>query len=247
MGLLDDLYSWKKTRPEYTEPMTDWGPEIIENSQTNMEWYCFTPRIVNEVEFMRRRIIPREGKVHIYTISSFDIVQPNPDLTIERLTGIYEDSMRRIDEALKKKRRLNFLGISLGNVLSIRIAGNINTKIEKLISIVGGGRLGACTQDSILTGKVAAKSNENPEKYRKKLTVFDPIKYVDGINAGEILMRFGSTDGLIPYNPHGKELRVKLQERGEKIGSRVNGITYPYADHCSSLFLAALEKVNRKF
>lgn len=242
-GIADWLYASRKCSKSYVEPELNFGPEIIYYDEKEISWFCFVPRSVSEGTLLRRGIIPTEGKVFVYTVSSFNLIKPDLEETVKGLNEIYNDAIRRLHEELTNGHSLCMLGVSLGNVLSIRASGSINSKIEKLVSIVGGDKLGLSSWDSILTGHIAKQSGCNsPEEYEEKLKEFSPVNYVDGINAGEISIRIGKRDLMIPYK-RGQQLANALIERGKKIGARVNRKDYIEADHCATLVLSALNGI----
>ncbi|MDO8741263.1 MAG: hypothetical protein Q7J54_06860 [Candidatus Woesearchaeota archaeon] len=242
-GIADWMYASRKLRKGYVEPELNWGPEIVHHNGKEISWFCFVPRSVSEMPLLRKGIIPKEGKVFVYALSSLNLIKPNPEETVDRLQEIYNDAIRRMNEELAKGYSLSMFGVSLGNVLSIRAAGSINSKIEKLVSIVGGGRLGISAWYGILTRDTAKQSGcSSSEEYEKRLSIFSPIHYIDGIVADEISIRLGTKDLLIPFK-YGKELAYALIERGKKTGSKVDYKSYMGADHCAALVLSALSKI----
>ena len=242
-GLIDKIYASRKLRSDYVEPETDWKPEIIRNSNKKDSWFCFVPRSVSEMPLLRKGIIPKDGDVFVYTISSLNLIKPSPEETIKGLQEIYDDAIERMNSSSAEGHALNILGVSLGNVLSIRVAGSIS-KIEKLVSIVGGDRLGLSAWDSILTWHIARQSGcSSPEEYEKRLSIFSPINYIDGIMADKISIRFGTKDLMIPFK-RGEELAYALIERGKKTGAKIDYKAYWGADHTAAIFFSALDKIS---
>ncbi len=98
--------------------------------------------MVSRVSLIRRGLIPAEGQVFVYTLSSLDLITADPEVTVEKLHCVYDHALEHMQMAVKQGKSVNLLGVSLGNVLSIRLAGQARTKIINLISIIGGGQLG---------------------------------------------------------------------------------------------------------
>ena len=243
LGIADRLYTLNKSRNGYKEPEIDWKPEVIDYNKKETSWFCFVPRSVSRISMLRKGIIPAEGNVFVYKISSLNLIKPNPEETVEGLQEIYDDAIRRMNQAITEGRTLNMIGVSLGNVLAIRAAGSIDSRIGRLVSIVGGGKLGLSAWDGILTGYIARQSGFNsPEEYERELSIFSPVNYVGGIVADEIFMRFGTRDLLIPFK-HGQELARALINRGDKTSAKVDYRAYRGADHSATLVLSALERI----
>ena len=243
LGIADWLYALIKRRKGYTEPELNWGPEVVHFNEKEISWFCFVPRGVSKGSLLRKGIIPTEGKVFVYTLSSFNLIKPDLEETVEGLNEIYTDATRRMHEELANGHSLGMLGVSLGNVLAIRASGSINSRIERLVSIVGGGKLGLSAWDSLLTGHIAKQSGCNfPEEYEKRLAVFSPVNYIDGLTANKISIKLGTMDLFIPYK-HGQQLANALIERGKKTSSKIDYKSYIGADHCAALVLSALEGI----
>ena len=243
LGLIDRLYASRKLQSDYVEPETDRKPEVIKNGEKKVSWFCFVPRGVSKTPFLRNGIIPKDGDVFVYTISSLNLIKPNPEETVERLQEIYDDAIERMNSSSAEGHALNILGVSLGNVLSIRAAGSINSGIERLVSIVGGSNLGLSAWDSLLTRYIAKQSGcSSPEEYEKRLAVFSPVNYTGGLIANQISIRLGTMDLFIPYK-YGQQLANALIERGKKINSKIDYKSYIGADHCAAIFFSAIDKI----
>ena len=240
-GLADRLYALRKRREGYVEPEIDWRPKVVSHNGKDTSWFCFVPHNVSGRPLLREGIIPAEGKVFVYTISSLNIVKPSPEETIDRLQEIYNDAINRMNHALANGHTLNLLGVSLGNVLSIRASNEINSEIERIVSIVGGARLGLSAWDSILTGRIARQSGcKSPEEYEERLSAFSPINYIDGIDAKKVSIRLGTRDLLIPFD-HGKELAHAFLDRAKVTRTKIDYRAYRGADHSGALMLSALD------
>ena len=154
------------------------------------------------------------------------------------LREIYDDAVGKINEDLSKGMEISLLGISLGNVISTRLAGSLNNGIIKnLVSLVGGARLGLSALDSLQTGPIAKSSGvATKEEYEVMLKEFSPVEYTNRIKPENIFARFGSADLMIRYNPHGRDLKKALDGMNAE---RKNIKTYLFADHSSSIILSS--------
>jgi hypothetical protein len=247
LGIIDRFYVFTKSIKGYEDHNASWKFEIEQYNGKETSWFCFIPNKVARRPLLRKGLIPNEGDVFIYTLSSLNLIKPNPEQTARGLTEIYNDVTERINQSLEKGHALNFLGVSLGNVLSIRAAGNSNSNIEKLVSIVGGGRLGLSAWDSLLTRHIARQSElRSPEEYEKKLSEFSPLNNIEGITANEIIIRLGTADLLIPYK-YGQELASALITQGKRTGAKIDYKAYRGADHSTAIFLSALDRNIRTF
>lgn len=238
VAILDRVYARKKKREGYSEPKSPTEPNVSCQDPANESWYCFVPRIVN-TKLFSNGLTPQKGRVSVYTVSSFNIMHPDPEVTVSRLRKIYDDANSRIDNDLQAGSTINLLGISLGNVLSIRAAAYIpRGKLRNLVSIVGGGRLGLSAWDSILARDIVRSSELSAQEYEKGVSEFSPIHYTGEIFPEKIFARFGASDLLIP-SQHGRELAGAL----EKVDCTKDIRTYPLADHCLTMFLSSRAKV----
>ena len=246
-GLIDKLYASRKLRKGYVEPELNWGPEIVHHNGKEISWFCFVPRSVSEMPLLRKGIIPKDGDVFVYTVSSLNLIKPSPEETAGGLQKIYDDAIERMNASSAKGHTLKILGVSLGNVLSIRAAGSINSRIEQPVSIVGGRNPGLSAWDSILTGHISKQSERygcsSPEEYEKRLSIFSPINYIDGIMADKISIRLGTRDLMIPFK-QGRELACALIERGKKTRAKIDYKAYWGAGHTATIFFSALHKVS---
>ena len=247
LGIIDRFYVFTKSIKGDEDHNASWKFEIEQHNGKETSWFCFIPNKVARMPLLRKGLIPNEGDIFIYTLSSLNLIKPNPEQTVRSLTEIYNDVTERINQSLEKGHTLNFLGVSLGNVLSIRAAGNSDSNIEKLVSIVGGGRLGLSAWDSLLTGHIARQSElRSPEEYEKKLSEFSPLNNIEGITTNEIIIRLGTNDLLIPYK-YGQELASALITQGKRTGAKIDYKAYRGADHSTAIFLSALDRNIRTF
>ncbi|PIN89811.1 hypothetical protein COU61_02990 [Candidatus Pacearchaeota archaeon CG10_big_fil_rev_8_21_14_0_10_35_13] len=239
-GFFDKHYTQRQLRNPIERDVNE-NPKVEYNGNHQESWYCFVPRIISDINYFSKTILPQNGKRTIYTISSQKIMVSDPLETVVKLRAIYENSIKRMQTDIGSGLAINLMGISLGNVLSIRLAANLpKGKVKKLVSLVGGAQLGLSAWDSILTGHTARQSGcRTPNEYERKLEEFSPINYTENLTLGSIFSRFGSSDLLIPFQPHGKKLAEALAKtRTEKIDVR----TYPFADHSSAIFLSSLAR-----
>ena len=244
-GVLDVIYTGVRRSPFYRDQSTNYE-RSIEFFNGNESWYCYVPRSVSQNSNIRRGIIPQNGKVTVYSMSAPLIMTPSIEQTLENLNAIYNDAKTRIEEDLLNFREINIMGISLGNVLAIRTVKEvIEGKVNTLASFVGGGRLGLCAWDSILTGHTAKRSGcKSASDYEAMLEEFSPLNYLQDIEVKSLFARFGTSDLLIPYYPHGEELHDSLKAlKTERNDIKV----YKHADHVSALYFASRERLNEKF
>ncbi|MEK6925955.1 MAG: hypothetical protein AABW50_01610 [Nanoarchaeota archaeon] len=240
-GILDRLYVMGKKKVFHED--IDWRAQITDDNFCE-SWYCFVPKVVAKKEKIRKGILPQKGKVSVYTTSYVNLIVPNAIQTRDNLREIYYDSLDRMSEDVEQGRKISVLGVSIGNVLSVRLASEVPYgKLNSLVSIVGGGRLGMSAWDSIATKSAAQNSGfSKVEEYEEVLSEFAPIKYLGKIHAERVFARFGSSDLMIRYNPHGQQLRQGL----ENMDSDVKDIkTYLWADHSSTILKASGEEIYR--
>jgi|SRR3989344_7698570 len=235
-GIADRLYARKKRGIAHED--VDWKPQTEQGIIFKDSWYCFVPKIVTRNQAIGNGILPKEGKVTTYTISSINLIVPDVEETLGNLREIYNDALSRINDDMSKGKRISLLGVSLGNVISMRLASVLPGKNPRnLVSLVGSTRLGLSAWNSNLIGHIARQSGfGSAEEYERRVEEFSPINYLNGLNPRRIFSRFGSYDLAIPYAPEGKELKTSL----ERLETKFRDIrTYSFADHCSSIFLSS--------
>jgi hypothetical protein len=244
-GLLDRLYTFRKLRNEGA-PLcgttgTDHRPEVISHDDDSGKvWFCFVPRLVSSSRILRRGIIPMEGTVYLYTLNSSYFVRPSTKETLCRIDRIYNDAFGRINALPNSTKSVNLLGVSLGNVLSVRLAGSLRRSLDQLVVIVGGSHFGLGAWDSILTGHIAQNSgSESRDSYEQELAVYSPIHYVERIRAEKITVRLGKRDLLIPF-VHGQILERELEKRSEHLKCTFDSKSYQFAGHSITIFFAAI-------
>lgn len=248
-GLIDHCYARIKLRKGGNLNEVGWTPENLSFPNVGSDkvlWLCFVPSMVTRNLFIRRGTLPRNGNVLIYTISSFLLIRPDPRDILVLLNEIYTHALSRLTEALEAGFQLNLLGVSLGNVLAMRLAKTVG-KINTLVSIVGGNKLGLSAWDSNLTRAITRHSGcSSAEEYESKVAEFSPCHYIPNLHAKKIFARRGTHDLLIPSR-YGRYLESQLIARGLEIGAKVNHKVYLGADHGSAMFRTALENYFRPF
>lgn len=190
--------------------------------------------------FLEKGLLPREGDVYIYTASSLNLIRPDPLETLHGLNEIYNEAVKRMKIARDQNRHtINILGISLGNVLGIRLASEVGAPLRKIVSLVGGGRLGISAWDSILTSHIVQKSGLwNADSYEEKVSAFSPTRYIAGLPKCDISISLGTSDLLIRY-PNGQELADAFEKQHKDVGGNMKCSIYRGADHGSTMFLVA--------
>ena len=233
-GILDRVYT--RSKKGLLSENVDWRPEVSYFGSNRHVWYCFVPKIVTRNTSIREGILPQDGKVVVYTISSLNLIISDAEKTKDGLREVYKDAVFRLNEDLNWYREVSIIGVSLGNVLSIRLAGSLrDRKVKNLVSLVGGSRLGFSAWDSITTSNTAQNSGcTNVDQYENVLEEFSPINHIPRISAQRVFARFGTSDLMIRYSPHGRELRKALASMN---ADEKDIQTYPFMDHCSMIML----------
>ncbi|MEO8637345.1 MAG: hypothetical protein ABI430_00390 [Candidatus Taylorbacteria bacterium] len=239
-GIIDRFYAFRKCRKGYFKPPKSWKPEIILYDEKPTSWFCFVPSIVSKNLYLRKGLLPREGTVYVYTISSFNLIKQDPLETLHGLNEIYSEAVGPMEVARDQRgHAIKILGISLGNVFGVRLASQAGLSLQKIVSLVGGGRLGISAWDSILTGHIVKRSGlRNAEEYEEKVSSFSPIRSIAGLPKFDVNICLGTNDMLIRYH-HGIELADSFKKQQESIGGRLHCTVYPGADHGSTMFLVA--------
>lgn len=245
-GIGDRVYTLIKQNKRNREIDVDWKPEISNCEESSMDWYCFVPQNVARGFILRKGLIPKSGNIFLYKIYSLNLIKECPNDIISNLQVIYDDIFDRMKNSLSRNRSIGLVAVSLGNVLALRAAGNLESKIEKIVSIAGGGKLGLSAWDSILTSDIAKRSGcSSAEEYEERLSIFSPVNYIDKIFTKEIVIRLGTRDLLIPYK-YGQELAGSFIKRAKETNSKIDYKTYSGADHSATLLLSALFNLMRE-
>lgn len=242
-GVLDRLYAFYEIGRLNQIQKQNFKPEIKKHNSEKEIWICFVPVSVSSDSIFRRGILPEKGVSIIYTINSIYMIKSDSKKTISNLDKIYNDAIMRLKGFEKKGYSINLLGVSLGNIFSIRLASEVKN-LGEIVSIVGGANLGASAFGSVLTSRVLEKCTDS-NKYRRDLSAYDPIRYVPRINAKSIILRLGKMDRLIPFN-EGKKLAESFLKIASKKRIKIDYKFFRWADHCSSMFFYSLECLAKK-
>jgi hypothetical protein len=250
LGLCDRIYIHKKSQPNHRELEDNCKFETLCFPETLHEhrviWFCFVPRLIAEMKILRRGIIPRVGLIKLYVMSSKNLIGRDPRQSVRGLEEVYQKAFNEMTTAIHGGWRVNLLGVSLGNVISIRAAAELpeatGATIGHLVSIVGGAHLGFSAWDSPLTHAVAMSSGLRRDDYEAEFASFSPAQYVRDIDPSRITARFGTSDKIIGSR-HGRELINSFKQLAYT--NEVDCLAYPFLDHGSAIFATAME--NRIF
>ena len=237
-GILDRLYKFKKSLEGKIEISFSKEPIIFGNLNNKEIWFYFIPRALFKYGFLSENFFINNRTIYAYVSDVAMLLKENPKQTNILLNEIYQNACGNIEARLKSGQKINFLGVSLGNVLAIRSAASY--PCEKLVSISGGARLGTCAWDGILTRELAKNSGLSKEQYEQTLSEFDPIRYVPNVLANEIFVYIGSRD-IIINSTYGKDLSNSFLHNHKNVKSRI----YKYAYHCSSIYFSSRDQFKR--
>lgn len=205
-SILDRLFVAISNRngklPLYVENYT------YKNENANSNWVCFIPEFCYRIPFIRKRLTPDGINEEAYILPK-TVIQPDPNLTRIFLDNVLGKAIRKQNQSYLE-RKVNVLGISLGNVLAFRFAENF--QVNKLISVVPGSRLAECIWESIATNKLAQNSGINLREYQASLASYNPIESISRISHTYQEIHLGVYDLMIPYR-RGMELAKKIQKK----------------------------------
>ena len=178
-------------------------------------------------------------------MSTLNIIRPDVDETLENLREIYRDALSRMNQDLLQGKRISLLGVSLGNVIAIKLASELlKGRLRNLVSLVGSTRLGFSAWRSNLTGQIVKQSGlASALEYEARVSEFSPIHYLPCLTPRMVFARFGVHDLAIPYNPEGEELKRALKNL-EATGKDIKA--YHFADHCSAIFFSSKAHIYEK-
>ena len=178
------------------------------NSSPN--WVCFIPEFCYRVPFLRNCLIQEGVNVDLYVLpSATSAVQSNPKLTCKFLDDVLVGAIQRQKQNYYGKK-VNVMGISLGNVLAYRFAENF--RVDKLFSVVPGSRLAECIWESIATNSIAKNSGRSLQDYQEALAGYNPIESASKIKPSYTEIHLGLCDLMIPYF-RGNELAKKMKSK----------------------------------
>jgi len=136
LGLIDRIYTYFRIRnkPEKIEVI----PKIIKGSDNKEVSFYFVPSVVSSSHLGNGIIRMGENSI-IHTIPSRELVHEDPAETVNNLQRIYNPAADLMQEYISQGYRINLIGVSLGNVLTIRAASEVvKWQLNKLVSIAGG-------------------------------------------------------------------------------------------------------------
>lgn len=189
-------------------------------------WVCFMPEFCYRTGHIRKKLILENINMEVYILPK-TAIQPDPGLTHDFLDSVLGSAIKK-QSLLYPGRRVNVLGISLGNVLAFRFAEHF--KVNGLVSVVPGSRLAECIWESAATGEIAQKSGKSLDDYKKSLSDYNPIESVPRINPQYSEVHLGTCDLMIPY-ARGEELAKAMQQR-----FRVNLSLSRFSGHVETIF-----------
>ncbi|MDO8555704.1 MAG: hypothetical protein Q7R96_00845 [Nanoarchaeota archaeon] len=228
-GIIDKIYTFfRKHQKIYATPTT---PTIKKYSNHKEYWFCFLPTIVARQEINTPTLTPQRGTAYIYTLNARSIIHPDPIKTVHNLTTLYNDAKKHIRSI--KKGKINYVGVSLGNVLIYKLA--TLRPNQHLISIVPGAELGPAATDSIVTSDIVKRTLGTEKTYWKNVSMFDPIRHLNNIKTKKIHLYLAKHDLLIRYH-HGEKLLHALKNH-PGLYTKI----YNYFDHCTSIHFAQRE------
>lgn len=232
-SLLDRFYSTYSNRKGKLSLKVD--HHVLKGGNTNINWVCFVPECCYYISFIREKIILENLNMDIYVLSNI-AVQPDPELTHKYLDNILKAATKNQTNSYFNKK-VNVLGISLGNVLAFKFAEHF--RVNKLFSVIPGSKLAECIWESIATKEIAQNSGRNLQDYKKSLSDYNPIESVSKINPDISEIYLGMCDLMIPYK-RGKELAKEMQKR-----FKTKLYQYRYSGHAETLF-SFLKKFNKE-
>jgi hypothetical protein len=200
--------------------------QIKERERAKYNWVCFVPEFCDRIYLIKNKII-KEGKNVNFYILPKTTIQSNPKLTQKFLDNILKEAIT--NQKRNPSKKINVLGVSLGNVLAFRFAEYF--KINKLISVVPGSRLAECAWESIATKEIVRNSGLNLKDYKKILKNYNPIESVPKISTKYAEIFLGTSDLMIPYQ-RGKELAEAMQKNFKNI----NVYSRKFSGHVETIF-----------
>jgi hypothetical protein len=237
--LCDLAYSYLSSRSTIPveEPMQF---SIERRNDDRIRNICVVPTSVLASPAISRRIMPTSGTNFVYPVRAQYHITPDGKETRQRVRAVYHRARQDALEGQRNGEKLSITGVSLGCVIATRLAHEFES--ERLTLVVPGDRLGECAVGSRLTGKIVAQA-PCEEEYVESLREFDPIEYVDRLQAREIDTYIRGMDLLIP----GSRGRILCKELKRK-NPRAEIKEWWFADHFIAILLAssAIHKRNSK-
>ncbi|MEK6918152.1 MAG: hypothetical protein AABW51_04350 [Nanoarchaeota archaeon] len=82
-GILDRLYV--NSKKGISHENVDWKPLVLYVGNSSNAWYCFVPKLVLRNKKLREGILPREGKIVVYTLPYLNFIVPDVVKTRDNL------------------------------------------------------------------------------------------------------------------------------------------------------------------
>lgn len=232
-GILDLIYSYVLEYKDGKNVKLNGKPAVKIDRKSDETWFCFLP-VSAFRPIMNGSLFPKKGNVVAYLVPR---IIPNPAKSYMRISRVYNDALKRAKSHAISGKKINILGVSLGNVIAYRLATKV--KAKELISIVPGSKLPECIWDGIATRKSTRTSGFKFEDFNKCLSSFNPIDNVNKINS-RIEIHLGGYDKVVPYK-RGLELLNKLKAKKKNFILRL----HPNLGHCAVIFKFAYELSRR--
>ena len=197
--------------------------QIQIQGKNSEKWICFLPEGILKFFYTRRILSGRNCDIYVIPKTA---IQPNPFLTRDFLEGITEKAIN--DYSKSRERKINVLGISLGNAPAYVFASLF--PVDRFISVVPGSLLPECIWESIATKKIAENSGRTLENYQEALDYFSPIRNLSSLKVNSLEVYLGKSDKMIPYK-RGKELIDEM----ERIKLNTRTAIFPFSGHCEAI------------
>ena len=197
--------------------------QIQIQGKNSEKWICFLPEGILKFFYTRRILSGRNCDIYVIPKTA---IQPNPFLTKDFLEAITEKAIN--DYSKSQERKINVLGISLGNAPAYVFANNFS--VDRFISVVPGSLLPECIWESIATRKIAESSGKTLEDYREALDDFSPIRNLSSLKVNSLEVYLGKSDKMIPY----KRCKEIVDEM-ERMKLNPKTIIFPFSGHCETI------------
>src|SRR3989344_3198926 len=202
-GIFDELYAFKKSLMKRKIIPYNSEPIVLGESKDKSVWFYFINSAQIKYGILRKNLFLENRRIEYYIADISMLFKEDANETKILLEDLFRGACNNIESKIREGYKINLLGISLGNIFTIRAASIY--PCQKLISISGGSRLGRSSWDGLLTRELASKSGLSQEDYEKTLSNFDPYQYVKDVKAKEIFIYLGGADKII-RSEHGIEL-----------------------------------------
>jgi hypothetical protein len=154
-----------------------------------------------------------------------EILSSDVDLTKRNFYKIKETVRSDIDNLVEKYnlKKINFIGVSLGSVLTLMIAREIKN-IQKIILIATSYNLAESVWKGALTKNIRQKLESqggNLENLKEAWKDLAPENNIKDLNAEKIYVEISKMDKIVPYN-HGKKMVELFNKRNCPITLKEN-------------------------